>query len=294
MIKQTEKKFPSIGILVHFETKEIGGYFKEILTGVLTALQQTPYDLKLIAAPRFAWINPLFERHEVKGILIPTTYKGIFPHLMEESSAKGPVWPVVSLNDCNARLPLSQFGSDSCRAMKELTEILVKKGYRRFFFLGRKPGQSPDADARFRGFLDVLRKHRLPFNRASHFADGYFSEARGYEETLKLMKRMSPDRSAIVCANDAMALGALKAIQQSGLSSPRDVGLTGFDGILETQSSDLFITTVRIPLKKIAAEACRHLLRLIRPTSRRQSSEKKKKAAVKKFLPYEILIGSSI
>lgn len=53
--------------------------------------------------------------------------------------------------------------------------------------------------------------------------------------------------TAIVCANDLMALGAVAAVRQSGLSVPNDVSIVGYDGTDFTATSDPALTTLRQP-----------------------------------------------
>lgn len=286
MKTRSGKKIRSLGILVHFETREIGGYFKEVLAGVLTALEGTPFDLKLITGARFPRIQPLFARHGVSGILIPAAYRGVFPHLTAESRNAPPRWPVVTMNDLTDELKLAQFGIDSRAAMKELTGRLIRRGYRRFIFLGRKKGLSADAEARREGFLEALREAGIGF-RPECFADGYFSEERAYRQTLKFLCRPLAGKTALVCANDAMALGALRALRQRGLDCPGDAGVTGFDGLPETAASHPPLTTVRMPLRRIAEAACRHLLSLVR-------GSKGPAGPCKRYLPYEVLLRPSI
>lgn len=92
-----------------------------------------------------------------------------------------------------------------------------------------------------------------------------------------------------ILAGILAALGALHAIRESGLRCPRDVALTGFDGIPDSARTYPAITTVSVPLKAIAMAACTHLLRLIKNPPAQSEQQ-----PLRKILPYEILVRDSI
>jgi len=63
--------------------------------------------------------------------------------------------------------------------------------------------------------------------------------------------------------NDLMALGALHVLRAAGRRVPHDVALTGFDDLLDPDTSPLPITTVRQPARQIGERAVRALVDLI-------------------------------
>ncbi len=79
----------------------------------------------------------------------------------------------------------------------------------------------------------------------------------------KALLRQANPPTAIVCATDGFALGALKGAAQLGLRVPRDVSITGFDGIEGGFICQPELTTIRRPIEKVAAEAVDLLLALI-------------------------------
>jgi DNA-binding LacI/PurR family transcriptional regulator len=70
----------------------------------------------------------------------------------------------------------------------------------------------------------------------------------------------SPRPSALVCANDVLALGALSAARQRGLRVPDDVTIVGFDDIASAEWPIADLTTVRVDLDLLAATAVDMLL----------------------------------
>ena len=91
---------------------------------------------------------------------------------------------------------------------------------------------------------------------------GDLSEHSGYQATVSLLERKSrPD--AIICANDAMAIGALHAIVQSGLTPGGDISLVGADDIPVSSLVNPPLTTMRIPFRDLGRRVANHLLAAI-------------------------------
>lgn len=89
---------------------------------------------------------------------------------------------------------------------------------------------------------------------------GNFSVASGRRAMERLLP-LEPD--AVFAMNDLMALGALHVLHAAGRHVPRDVALTGFDDLLDPDTSPLPITTVRQPARQIGERAVRALVDLI-------------------------------
>jgi LacI family transcriptional regulator len=88
---------------------------------------------------------------------------------------------------------------------------------------------------------------------------GDLSEVGGYQATMSLLER-SPRPDAIITGNDAMAIGALHAIVQSGLTPGRDISLVGSDDIPVSSLVNPPLTTLRAPFRAHGAQVARHLL----------------------------------
>jgi DNA-binding LacI/PurR family transcriptional regulator len=68
--------------------------------------------------------------------------------------------------------------------------------------------------------------------------------------------------TAIVTQNDSTAIGVIKALRQHGYRVPQDVSVTGYDDSGEDANFDLRLTTIHVPLEKIAQKAVRLLNQL--------------------------------
>lgn len=93
-------------------------------------------------------------------------------------------------------------------------------------------------------------------------APGNFTIDEGYLGMKEILSRGDLP-TAIFCANDEIAVGAIRAIREAGLDVPRDISIVGFDNASHSTVSTPTITTVRQPVQELAAEATKALIRLI-------------------------------
>jgi LacI family transcriptional regulator len=84
----------------------------------------------------------------------------------------------------------------------------------------------------------------------------------GYPPVRDLLAR-TRDFTAIFCFNDTAAIGAIRAIEDAGLSCPRDISVIGFDDILVAEYTNPRLTTVRQPLHKMGLAAAELLIKRI-------------------------------
>ncbi|MDN3022713.1 LacI family DNA-binding transcriptional regulator [Streptomyces sp. S.PB5] len=137
---------------------------------------------------------------------------------------------------------------------RELTEHLIGLGHRR---LGYIAGPEERTTTRHR-----LEGHRAALADAGIAEDprwtvhGRYDRRSGYEATLELLRR-DPSLTAVVAANDSVALGACAALRDSGLRIPDDVSVAGFDDLPFSIDAVPALTTVRLPLAEAGARAGR-------------------------------------
>ncbi|CAM3972867.1 LacI family DNA-binding transcriptional regulator [Helcobacillus massiliensis] len=96
-----------------------------------------------------------------------------------------------------------------------------------------------------------------------------FSYAGGYQSASELLDK---DCTAIICGSDVMAVGAVAAAADRGLSVPRDLSVVGYDDIPTARTHSPAITTIRQPVALMARTALRHVLASEGRTRRAPSS----------------------
>ncbi len=141
---------------------------------------------------------------------------------------------------------------DDHAAAKEMTAYLIGLGHRRIGFIKGHPDHSA-AHARFEGYRAALKQAGLPFVEEL-CAQGYFSYQSGMEagEVLLALKNRP---TAIFASNDDMAAAVLAAAQRFHLKLPAQLSVAGFDDSLVAQVVWPPLTTVRQPIKEMAAAA---------------------------------------
>ncbi|PLR99071.1 LacI family DNA-binding transcriptional regulator [Bacillus sp. T33-2] len=139
---------------------------------------------------------------------------------------------------------------------------LVEKGHKRIGFIAGSQ-QSYDGEARLKGFMKELKQHKIAF-REKDFLRADFTESSGYLEVSHYLEQMGYDLpSAIVCANDEMAMGAIRAVKERMLEVPKDIAIVGFDDIYVSQYFTPSLTTIRVPRKQWGTIAAQTLFKLL-------------------------------
>lgn len=139
----------------------------------------------------------------------------------------------------------------------QLTKHLIDLGHRNIAHISG-PTDWYESQKRLVGFKRALLENGL---KASNTYVGDWSAQSGYDisKEIILNKRIT----AIYAGNDSMALGALKAINDSGLSVPNDISLVGFDDLPESRFLNPALTTARQDFNAVGARALEMLLNLI-------------------------------
>ncbi len=114
---------------------------------------------------------------------------------------------------------------------------------------------------RFLGYRDALEKHHIPFSDKL-VVKGDFLPLSGYQAMRRLFQTKEKI-SAVFAANDQMAVGAVKAIQEAGKSIPNDIAVVGFDNIFPSTLVSPPLTTIRVPNYDMGVAAAKRLLQRI-------------------------------
>ena len=154
---------------------------------------------------------------------------------------------------------------DNYPVMSVLVQKLVDKGFRRFGFLGGLP-HTLDNQERYAAFEDTLKRNDIPFDRRYYF-HGNYRENSGYQAA-KIMILSNDVPEVLVCANDNMAIGAIKAFEENGIRVPEDISVTGFDDSETAMLKGL--TTVSIPRYESGYIAAKELLAMIKGDANRE------------------------
>jgi LacI family transcriptional regulator len=205
---------------------------------------------------RSGLLSSILERERPVGIILS-------PPLADEVrlliAARDTGVPIVAISAGEAaRQLVSGVGIDERAGGRAIGEHLASLGHRWAGFI-RGPVDHRAAALRFDGFLDALRA--AGFSDEPWVATGDFTFKSGVELAERLLRERTPV-TALACANDDMAAGAMLALHRAGLEIPSAISVTGFD---DTPMSEIIwppLTTVRQPIQFLAERAVHRLFEL--------------------------------
>jgi LacI family transcriptional regulator len=135
--------------------------------------------------------------------------------------------------------------------MEKLIDYLYRQGHRRLGFVGHHAALGP-IDERQRAVLDAVGRYSDLRVETAADEDSLEGGRRGAH----LVLTSNPAITAVHCANDLMAVGALRELRDRGLRVPHDISVTGFDDIELAQFSDPPLTSVHISREEIGRITC--------------------------------------
>jgi len=243
----------SIGVMVP-EVSE--GYAAGILSGVEEYLLKKGYFYFVVG-------------HHHRADLIDE-----YPRLLQERAVDGLIavdmpWPHGVLSVPAVRVSgipndgVDTIVLDHSRAADLALRHLAELGHKRIAFL---KGQefSSDTEARWKAIRSAAQRLGLAIRSSltTQLVGDFSSPDLGYEVTRKLLARHERF-TALFAFNDVSAIGAVRAIRETGLDVPRDISVVGFDDIPNAAFQWPGLTTIRQPLREMGRIAAETVLRRI-------------------------------
>jgi LacI family transcriptional regulator len=161
------------------------------------------------------------------------------PFVVTWSTSPDPAVPAISF--------------DNVAASKAATETLISLGHRRIGLICGVSAVNDRALQRIAGYRAALTKHGMAFD-AHLVKERPFDAAEGAAAAEELMRTTRPP-TAIFCANDIQALGALFACQRLGISVPEQLSIIGFDDLPMIRVTHPPLSTVHVPAHEMGEAA---------------------------------------
>jgi len=236
-------------------------YFMEILAGIQDKISSCKYDLTIYNIKAFESTETL--HHEIEHVLkkgLGDGYVLVSIHLkeMEWESLQRFNVPLVLVDEFSPYY--DSVSVDSVKGAYTATKYLIDQGYRKVAMISAVETSKPARDREL-GYKAALRDAGLPIDPSlmvtgdDTYRDGFTSQA-GYAAMIQLIQHPSSPE-ACFCASDIQALGALKAMNDTGVYLP----IIGFDDI--QLSTYLGLSTMRQPMYDMGAMALDKLLQRI-------------------------------
>lgn len=169
--------------------------------------------------------------------------------------------PVVLVNRTLDDQAVPSVATDDVRGIQMAMAHLVELGHRRIAHVAGPQDFSTGA-GRYRGFVLSLQARGLDLDGADVVTANAFSVAEGLRCCRDLLARPSRP-TAVVAANDMLALGCYQAINEAGLTCPDDISVVGFNDMPFIDRLLPPLTSVRFPHRQMGVEAGQLILELI-------------------------------
>lgn len=236
-------------------------FFYEELHGIETVIYQEDYCLMIANARSMGGhrnaIDNIVLQRRADGVIIPAT---IVSHGIVKLLRDNAVPFVVAGEPTTCADEVNWVDINNRQGGAEAARHLLGNGYERVAFLCGGM-QNKFNQNRYDGYRQALESAGAVFDERYVITDGVGvgDGARMMESLLSLTQ--APD--AVVCCDNVLAHGAIRAIKAAGLAIPRDVGMVGFDNYL-AEFMDPRLTTVDINVFELGAQSGSVLMRLIK------------------------------
>jgi len=249
----------TVGVIVHDISDP---YFGEIVKGLEDGIHAEDYRLFIASSDRdpekeLSYVRA-FHAHQVDAIVFAASaltdpaYVDTLVELTNRFRARGGV--IVTLSDHVLEGARVMF--DNRRAMADLVGYLTERGHRRIGYIGG-PAELEVSRVRLAGFTAAAAQFGIETG-PEHIADGRFTVTGGGAAVAEILDRV--DVTAVMSANDLMAIGAMRHLLASGLSVPGDVSVAGLDDIPIAEYGPVPLTTLRVPTYEIGRQGATLLL----------------------------------
>jgi DNA-binding LacI/PurR family transcriptional regulator len=243
----------TIGIVVP-ELSE--GYFTGVMLGVEPYLLQAGFLYFTVSHLGRADLQ-----EEYQELLLRRSVDGFL--LINTSFSLNVTLPVVGISSHSTASGITNVKLDHDLAATLALRHLYDLGHRDIAFM-KGQRYSLDSSARWESIVAIARDLGLIVRPelCIYLEQNLWSPELGYGPVRDLLSR-TRDFTALFCFNDTAAIGAIRAIEDSGLRCPHDISVIGFDDIIVAEYLSPRLTTVRQPLHQMGLTAAQLLIKRI-------------------------------
>jgi LacI family transcriptional regulator len=237
-------------------------FFPELVKTVQWAALQRGYDLILAdtsydAQRTSSCVRRMIER-QVAGVAIMTSE--LDPELADNLARRDVSVVLLDVGSVGERM--STVMVDYELGIEQAVRHLVELDHRRIAYIGGPVGLR-SAARRLGAFQESIARH-LPMAPPPAVYEGDFLLDGGRRAAVGMLSQ--PEHpSAVVVANDLMALGVMRECRRAGLAVPRDISIVGFDDIAFAALADPPLTTIGLSREQLGQAAVELLLKTIEP-----------------------------
>lgn len=254
-------------VILHYQHRALLSepYLSGIVSGIVDALTDEGYYLLTYPVPdtdeAIRGLRALLNSGRVDGLIIQQAYPN--DQLCQIVADAGLPTAYIAI-DAPPHENAFNVTTDFAAGTRLALQHLVDRGHTR---IGHIHGDLSYAVAKERldAFKDFLNEHNLPY-RPEWVCGGGWSRTDGCEAAARILNQAERP-TAIVAANDTIAIGAMEEIHRHGLRIPEDVAITGYDDIPLAADLAVPLTTIRTSFYRFGHSAAANLVKLIRDPS---------------------------
>lgn len=251
------KRSDCIGILV---SELHGPFYGDMLSGIESELRTAGKHAIITAghsdeATEKAGIDFLIDRNCDAIILLVDALSDDYLIKLSKGST-----PIVVINRHITEIDKNCFYLDNFLGGYLATKHILEYGHKDIAYISG-PLMKQDTTDRLNGHKKALTEFGIEFNEELFYEGTYLIES-GKEGVNHLLKKQLPF-TAIICANDEMASGAMKNIRDNDMAIPDDCSIIGFDNSFFTEYLHPQLTTVNYPIKDMAKMSALWILKNI-------------------------------
>lgn len=243
-----------------------GPYYSELIRSVQEVALTNGYDLIACSSigGRDSTAVKFLREKRADGAII------LAPNIRDEVliETSGPQFPIVVMDRPLCSEYLVNVLVDGEQGGYTATRYLLENGHRHVAYISGS-SDSYDNHLRYQGYLRALAEAGLE-EQSKWRLSGNFVREGGYNAT-KMMIMQGSLPSAIFYGNDEMAIGGLKAFEESGISVPDDVSVIGYDDIQLAEYVNPPLTTIKQPKSEAGSLAAHLLFQILGGESVKQS-----------------------
>ena len=170
-----------------------------------------------------------------------------------------PDFPCVAIDSIVSLPNVDIVTSDGPVCAAEATRYLLSRGHRRIGMIGGALDIIPSRD-RIAGYRRALEEAQIPYNAELVVSADFFFTSQGGETAMEHLLSLTERPTAVFCATDLLAIGAIKRAHTLGFRVPEDVAVMGYDDIDVASLISPALTTMRNPSREVGAQVARLLL----------------------------------
>lgn len=198
----------------------------------------------------------------ISGVIVGQNIMAPYPQIGEQLIAicKEKNIPVVSMGVFTESCPSYIFNNSDC--LEQIVDHLIEQHNCKTFAL---MAGAPDNDfslQRENAFKNSLKRHNIEFN-SDYLFYGYFWEGSTVNEMNRFFQSGLPLPDAFVCCNDVMAMTVCEELKKHDYDIPKDVIVSGYDGLDAERFYSPRITTAKCDIQNMGRETFNYLLKLI-------------------------------